>query len=476
MTAPVVTSFRDQNCAPYFGINGLAIALGGALVLAWPMLIAGGPLYHFDTVHYYERGAQIVSYLLSQPTGAGANGGDGGALPGDRAGAKIRSLPYSLYVYLTGATPLGLYLSCLMQGTAVIWAFLSLVPRLRPREAVALALGFAFVVLGSSLPWFVSYAMPDILGAILPIYYISLLGRIDDLRISQRWMLALLATAAIAAHYGNLPLAAALAVAVVAWRAWRKSLRPVTLAFAAGPVLVAAALNMAGGALATNEVSAAPKRLPILLARSLEDGPARWYLQEACPEAGYAMCDLFETMPDNIASFLWADEGYRGASDITVEAIRDEENAILWEAFKRYPVQQTQALLGNATRQMVMLGTDDHWPIDRGASAFDPASISAPRTDLAKPGGIILFDIIVPFATLLAAFAYALAIATGRVTGFYASAGVLLMFALIVNAGVFGGLSAPVDRYQGRLAWLVPALAPLALVCGRQLGQNARRP
>ena len=34
----------------------------------------------------------------------------------------------------------------------------------------------------------------------------------------------------------------------------------------------------------------------------------------------------------------------------------------------------------------------------------------------------------------------------------------LIIAGLIVNAVIFGGLSAPVDRYQSRIVWLLPAL------------------
>ncbi len=32
---------------------------------------------------------------------------------------------------------------------------------------------------------------------------------------------------------------------------------------------------------------------------------------------------------------------------------------------------------------------------------------------------------------------------------------------LAINAAIFGGLSVPVDRYQGRVVWIVPVLAAL---------------
>jgi hypothetical protein len=37
----------------------------------------------------------------------------------------------------------------------------------------------------------------------------------------------------------------------------------------------------------------------------------------------------------------------------------------------------------------------------------------------------------------------------------------VLLAGLAINAVIFGGLSAPVDRYQGRIIWLVPMLAGL---------------
>ena len=476
-------SISRTIAAPYFTARGFVIAALMTLVLCWPMLVAGGPLYHFDTANYFDRGEQMADVLW------GATGAEPGAGAGSgsdkRIGMKVRSLPYSLYTYLAAITPLGLYLVCLLQGAVVVWAFFALVPRLDaratgplatgPLATGPLATGFAVVAGLSSLPWFVSYAMPDILGGILPIYYICLLGRFERLLVWQRWMLALLTVGAITAHYGNLPLAAALAAGVIGWRAWRRTIGWRVAAFAIGPVAMALALNVAGGTIATAEASAAPKRLPILLARSLEDGPARWYLESACPQAEYAMCDLFETIPDNISSFLWAEQGYRTATDAQVEAIRAEENAILWEAFKRYPVQQSRALLGNAALQTIKVGTDDAWPLAPGSSPFAPQALSPPDTDLEKPAVIELFDTIVPLATLVAALIYVAAALTGRISRSWVRAGLLLGLALAVNAAVFGGLSAPVDRYQGRLVWLIPALLALALTQGRIIPERTRR-
>lgn len=466
-TAPVGAVFDrgdTQNTAPYFGIKGLVLAFLIAVVLCWPMLIAGGPLIFFDTYAYFERGQKLVELVIG-PVGAVADPAAGTQEGGNGLqGLRIRSLPYSLYVYLTASSPIGLYLTCILQGTAVLWASLSLLPKLDRSALRAIGSGAIVIGLLSGLPWFVSYAMPDILGAIVAIYYICLLTRIDHLSPKQSAVLALLTTGAILAHYGNLPLAGALALAVLAWRTWRGSLRMATVALALAPVLVAISFNLALGALATNETSAAPNRLPILLARSLEDGPARWYLEDACETRDYAMCELFEDMPQDITAFLWAEEGYRTASDAQVDAIRAEENEILIEAFMRYPVEQTRALLGNAVLQTVKVGTDDMWPVDPPSAALSPKSLAPIDDEAAKPFGMKAFDAIVPITTLFAAAILVLAAASGRIDRSWQWAGALLIAALMVNAVIFGGLSAPVDRYQGRIAWLVPAF--LALIIG----------
>ena len=50
---------------------------------------------------------------------------------------------------------------------------------------------------------------------------------------------------------------------------------------------------------------------------------------------------------------------------------------------------------------------------------------------------------------------------------------VVLVVGLLANAAIFGGLSAPVDRYQARVAWLVPLLALVLLIERRN---DTRRP
>jgi hypothetical protein len=47
---------------------------------------------------------------------------------------------------------------------------------------------------------------------------------------------------------------------------------------------------------------------------------------------------------------------------------------------------------------------------------------------------------------------------SGRLTHPQIQILVIITFGLIINAFVFGALSAPADRYQARVAWLLPLL------------------
>jgi uncharacterized membrane protein YtjA (UPF0391 family) len=45
----------------------------------------------------------------------------------------------------------------------------------------------------------------------------------------------------------------------------------------------------------------------------------------------------------------------------------------------------------------------------------------------------------------------------------------VVIIGLVANAFIFGGLSAPADRYQARVIWLVPLLALLYVLNRRTL-------
>jgi hypothetical protein len=462
-----------------FSPRRLGLVLAGALLLCWPMLLLGGPLLFFDTPRYIYGGEAAVGMLLQLAAdlvgAAGDAAGEGAAGGGLRAIAAqagaLRSVPWSIFAYLA-ALPFGPVGIAVVQNAIILVLFLPLLggAAVRPRDAAIAAAGMALL---TPLPWYGSYVMPDILAAAVILYGVLLAGPIDRLRPAEQLALGLLAAFAILSHHGHLPLAAAVLGAALGLRlvrgwlaggwlggGWlgggRQAGRAVILA--AGPPALAVMATLAGSAAVLDGPSVAPRRLPILLARSIEDGPARWHLEEHCATERYAMCEIFEAIPTNIAEVLWEDQGLsRIASTEQMQRVREEEPVILWRAFKEYPLQQSWSLARNTARQLVLVGGDD---LAGGRIVQTPEGRLEVR--LAPDAGRAAID---GFAMLWAASAIAAALwiaalaVRGRLARSEQDMAVIVAVGLVANAAIFGGLSAPVDRYQARIIWLVPALA-----------------
>lgn len=449
--------------APFLTLRGALWALALALVLGWPMLAMGGYLI-FDDTEPYIRGGRIIWQMaldMVLPTadpGAAAGGANGPpAMTNDRGEAySVRSFIYSLYTLFAGAAvwPAGF---ALLQAAMVLWMLAGLIGPAAVARPGILAAGFVWLAALTTLPWFAAYLMPDLLAAAIVIYGAILIRRFDALSVPQRIALGLLAAFAVAAHYGHPPLAAGVFGSALLWRLATRRLTWAVCTAAILPVLFAPLANLGASTVALDTPSVAPLRLPILLARSIQDGPARWYLEEACPEAPLAFCEAFgDDVPTNIPAFLWDKDGIDSLTPEQMARIRAEEATVLVRAFARYPVAQTRSLIGNALKQAAMVGTGQ---IEAGHRA--------PDGDL-EPGGapragpvLAAFDRIVPVGTWAGAAALAVLLLSGRLGRDEREVLAMVVLGLVINAAIFGGLSAPVDRYQSRVIWLLPALAAI---------------
>ncbi len=446
----------QSDVAPWLSWRGFAVSIGLAVLLSWPMLLVTAPLIYHDTIEYYESGARIAGQLLGFF-------GIEIAAEGSTEGA-VRAFAYSAFLYFTAQTPLGLVLTTVLQGALAIFACMAFVrPGLRatPLEAAACAL---IVGALSTLPWFVSYAMPDILGAILLVYYALLLRRIDEFGVWRQLVLLALATFAVSCHYGHLPLAAGLAVVALLWRliTWRVTLRVVALALL--PIVLTLSGNLFGSTVALEEASVAPKRLPILLARSLADGPARWYLDEACDTEPWAICEVFDEAPTSVNAFLWAEDGLRSATPEQEQRIREEELAVLFAAFRAYPVAQLHSLTFNALVQTVKVGTDKIMPYLPGAENDTAAPFHTSVPSKKDYWALTAFDNVAKIGTAIGIIGLIVAFLRGWIPRPMFEIIAMVVIGLVANAAIFGGLSAPVDRYQSRVIWLLPVLFCLVML------------
>jgi hypothetical protein len=487
--------------ARWVGPRGVAVATLLAIALSWPMLFVGGPLLFPDSAIYVAQGERVVivmgelAHLLGvalQEAAVGGVASPGSAFPGDgttaaggvfgvaqgpiataaREAVAIRSLPYALFAYATYALA-GLAAPAITQTIIVVFMAGVLIDgeRQAPRGMQIGAL--AIVALVTAAPWYAAYLMPDLLAAAVLLYAMILVRGFDALSLVQRLVLGLLAAFAIVCHYGHIPLAAGAVAAALLARAVAR--RPLIAAAVAGaaPILLAMAANLVVGVVALKQSSATPGRFPIMLARSIEDGPALWHLRARCPEFRYAVCDYFgEEIPTNVATVLWRDGGLSSAPRETLRRIREEEFLILRRAFAEYPAAQSWSLARNAVLQIFQVGLPPMFvgEVVRGADG----RLTGRRGETPPTR---FFDHLAQLAVLAGAMAIALCAWRDGLRWRDERALVFVLVAgLAVNAVVFGGLSAPVDRYQGRIAWLIPALALLFWLARRVRPDAASAP
>lgn len=461
--------------APFLTPRGMLIALAAAALLAWPMLATGAYLTFADTASYI-RGGEIISRMItdrlnidglwssagtatiSEPAAAAPSSEESHMRNEKGQPYVVRSFIYSLYTLVTGAAiwPAGF---AILQSAMTLWMLFALIGREAASRPRVLALGFLAVAVLTTLPWFTVYLMPDLMAAAVLLYAAILVRRFDDLVLWQRLALGAIAAFAVAAHYGHGPLAAGIIGIALLWRLVARRLTLAVVVAGVLPVMFSPVANLSASSVALDTPSVAPLRLPILLARSIQDGPARWYLQEACPEAPLAFCEAFgENVPTNIPQFLWAENGIDSLSPELMDRIRAEEFRILARAFRAYPVEQTVSLFRNAALQTVKIGLGQislSTRLENGTWE----GVSSPRASAVMAS----FDTIVPYATWAAAGGLVLLLIMGRLTRPELEILAILVLGYLLNALIFGGLSAPVDRYQSRIAWLFPAFAVIVL-------------
>jgi hypothetical protein len=464
---------KSPDRAPLVSWRGAALALALAVVLCWPMLLSGGVYTFPDTASYLKGGDVIWTFITDLVGRAGADAPAGAATgpsaraaideaaaDGGRGPVVVRSIAYSFFSFALFSTG-GPILLALAQGAlAVFTVFAFMGPATEYRMPVLLT-GAVLIALTTSLPWFAVYMMPDLFAALVILHAALLIRRFDDLTRSQQVVLTAIAVFATASHYGNPPLAFGLFACALGWRAITRTWSTAALVAAVVPVLMTPLANLTISAATLDRPSTAPLRLPILLARSLEDGPARWYLEEVCPEADLAVCVLFaDGSPDNISVFLWSDRGIESLPRETVLRIQDEEFTVLFRAFLTYPVHQTASILRNAAAQLPMLGLGGlqlSEGLDAGFQAIPP---DEPGRDAALKR---LAGHAIAASTWGSLAIFALALFSGRMRREDIEIVAMLTLGLLLNAGIFGGLSAPADRYQTRVVWILPVLVAIAV-------------
>ncbi len=450
------------------------LALFAALmaILLWPTAWNGGPLAFPDTEAYYEQGGRVIDYVGERlgldayvtPIATGLEAAEGGATVVERTGRipNIRSVPFAIGTNVT-VRAVGIMGPVIVLSALTAWLILLAVRHLPPLRASLAALVAAGL---TTLPFYTSQIMADVMAGwlILIVCLIALRPAMGGRTIAALLTLAFLS---IASHYSHVPLGMALMPALglvlLIRRRWG-------LAVAAQvPLVLAMGLNVAVGMFTTGGVSLAPSRLPILLARTFADGPGGEYLEEACPDAGWTLCEVYDEFPTSVREALWGPDSITARSTYEQRrAIAREEVPLVLAVLRAYPVEQGLALARNAVAQLGLIGMDDVRRTEIELQGHRDLEMELER--LPKDSDLLVLEPVQWGAVAAGLLGLVVALWRGGVGVRAAIA--LLVLGLVTNAVVCGGLSAPADRYQGRVIWTL-VLMGLALALGPR---EAREP
>jgi hypothetical protein len=154
---------------------------------------------------------------------------------------------------------------------------------------VAMALGvtgsWAFVIVAVTVAaatpaaCFADFVMPDLFAGLAICIFAVLAARLNHLSAGARLTLVGVGAIAVACHSSHIPLAAGMCLLGAGWIILGlppTERRLPAISWLLAPLALGATATILFGFVGFNEVSLAPKRFPLTLARSLEDGPARW--------------------------------------------------------------------------------------------------------------------------------------------------------------------------------------------------------
>jgi len=484
----------------------LAIVLGAASLLI-PAVLAGHPNVFPDTSAYALMGQWFLEQAGFPTAGAYAYLHHRADLSMFFTVAGARSPYYGVLLYLiTDRGSAWAMAATQGLGASALAALLVRVTLGRFR-LLAFAAVMTVLALASTLPYFVSFMMPDLFLGLGALAAILLLFHFEHLGALERWTLTGVLLFTLLCHATNPPviLILVLAAGAAIWakllpgRATRAGMVLVTLAVAAG-VGGGFLYPLSVRALSHDELS----RPPFLSARLLADGPGRDYLRTHCGKdvarapQPFLLCRFRDQKMEDANTILWAVDKTRGVfepSDLASRlTLTHEEPRFVAAVIAAEPLRTAWLLAVDSYFELVdvsvldTLGYSDHGLIARG-----------PRLNLHVPGvqicvrkpnycystafqrgteDVLRWTLIGSALYLTARLACGLASVRAllrlsplppRLTAVVGALFVLL----IANAIICGALSGVYARYQMRIAWLLPLMAVLAWLEASPLAAGA---
>jgi hypothetical protein len=438
-------------------LESLAAIVSGSLLLSWPALYNGFPLLYPDSMSYLEDGGRVARavflHQLSPYYG-------------------MRSFFYSMGILPfhehTTVWPV-VALQCGLVAF-VLWLTVRTIVPDRPLAAYLsiMALLSAF----TSVSWYASLILPDILGSLVCLSLSLLVFARDGLSLAERFVLAAIAGWGITAHATHFVLATGLcvlfcAVLLVERRSWRQVLS--LIGGAVMIVAIAAVAQMALYGFLYHKVTLNGERPPFLMARVIGDGPGRWYLEKNCAHLNWIVCRSVGNLPENSDVFLWSEGSvWQSCTDRECDELVREEMPLVLATLRAYPKEQLERSMSNAWDQLSQFGVRDldavDWlPAEVGRALpcekqrYEASRQSRNDLSLKFFSDLQFWAVMVSLGVIGAC----VLLLRGRMPVRLVELAVSMMGMVVANAAVTGVMSMPDDRYEARVIWMIPLIAAL---------------
>jgi len=434
--------------------------LAGALALIWPALYNRFPLLYPDSMSYLEDGPLVARAVFLHKFSVDYGG---------------RSFIYCLGIlalhWNVSAWPV-VGLNALMTSYFIWLVMRSILPRPPLKGYLVLVILLSLV---TSLAWFVSLIMPDILGPVAYLCIYLLVFARETLSWVEHSTVMVIAWWAIASHVTHLMLATGMCVLfALVWVLRRQSMH--SRLRAVGEVVVIVSLAVLAPLALHDYLYGRPslngKRLPFLMARVIADGPGDWYLEHHCGQVKLTICDYVDELPMDTDDFLWAEDGiWQRASEPTKARLREEEIPFVLATLRAYPREQLSKSAANFWHQLTTFDLSLFHPDDWVLQEFDrvlpgerSSYVQSRQARDALPYKVFtsIQDCTVIVSLVVIGF-FTPRMWRGR-SPRLAGLGLVIVSAVVANAFVTGILSMVENRFQSRVIWLLPLLAGILVL------------
>lgn len=320
---------------------------------------------------------------------------------------------------------------------------------------------------------FASTAMPDvwaahgILAVAVLVAFRDRIGQIDEIVL---WIVVLFAALA---HSTHLAVLATLTAILVAARTVRPTAIPKGTIGKTAAILALTVGLGAGARLAVEHAAGRPPLgMPFLTAHLVDGGPGMEFIRNACPDAGFAVCERADRIPVGWREFIFR---FSESEDYT-RRLADEDASFALATLRHSPAAVTRLALRDAARQITMIGlatTPIRAAIGESAAAEHSPGPLAQRVRegrLYDAGwlytAISRLNTVLVLAGILALAFVAMGPACetgGRNTRGLRRLLAVSLSGILLNAAICGILASPYDRFQARVAWLIPVLSLIAI-------------